>query len=139
MAWDDALQIGHAAMDDDHRKLVELVNNFQNNLNAPLPFADLLQDLDQLLEFTSWHFRHEERLMNSCGYPEMIAHKKEHKELIATLYQLHSRVRDKDDGVLAELSRFIKEWLHRHIPEVDRKLGLHLQNLEKIRPQSGDL
>ena len=72
--WTDALSVGFTEIDKDHQKLVGILNNFNDAIEQNQDKKDLEELFEELIEYTSWHFRHEERLMQQHGYDDMETH-----------------------------------------------------------------
>lgn len=121
--WSDALSVGFTEVDNDHKKLVGIVNQIHEALGSE-PDPDTLADLlEELLSYTSWHFRHEERLMQECSYEELFDHKKEHQDLVEKATGLYETFLGGDETVPGKLLPFLKEWLARHITVTDKRMG----------------
>lgn len=126
LEWSEDLSVGFAQIDDDHKKLITLVNDLADAL-AEGHASEAVEDvLENLLDYTAWHFRHEERLMQTYGYPGYLAHKTQHEELAQAAGDLHAKFLDGDPGVAEELLPFLKEWLTGHILGTDKETGRFL-------------
>lgn len=123
--WDSALELGHAAMDADHRQLVAVVNQLARGIVDDLgkgPF-DLL--LDELFARTQAHFGMEEQLMAACSYPDAEAHRSEHARLIEDALDIRAKF-DASANPSISLLYFFDQWLTRHILASDRELARFL-------------
>ncbi|MBF0454328.1 MAG: bacteriohemerythrin [Magnetococcales bacterium] len=129
---DASLMVGFAAIDDDHQKLVDLINQLHFALDKNLGYGEIFDSLNQLVDYTSWHFRHEERLMQSNDYPNMIDHKTEHEALISKVNQIRNQFMADDKAAPNELNFLIKNWLINHIHEVDHKLATFLSRRKRV-------
>ena len=123
---DDSLMVGYPAIDDDHRKLVDLVNQLHVATRDGSGRQAVEATLVELVDYTSWHFRHEERLMQTSDYPGMENHKEEHGNLIARIQRIRDKFGNDDEEAPAELNALIKTWLINHIYEVDKKFAAFL-------------
>jgi hemerythrin-like metal-binding protein len=123
---DDTLKVGLSDIDDDHQVLVDLVNKLHSSVNNPLRQADVLKNLDELVDYTNWHFNHEERLMREYEYPDMISHLKMHEILMEKANVIRNKFKAKEEGAASELNNLIKTWLINHIHTVDNKLAAFL-------------
>ncbi len=125
---DGSLLVGYEAIDDDHQKLVDLVNQLHvadlSGAGRPVTMAIL----DELVDYTSWHFRHEERLMQSNDYPDLRTHKAAHAGLIVRIHEIQNKFKLMDEQAPSELNALVKSWLINHIHEVDKKLADFLRN-----------
>lgn len=124
--WSEALSIGFDEIDQDHMKLVEIVNNLNDAVTGELAPENVARIFAELLSYTQWHFRHEERLMQTYGYQAFFDHKGEHDELMGRAAELNSRYQGGDESVPGALLPFLKEWLANHIQQTDKKLGAYL-------------
>lgn len=121
--WSDALSVGFEEMDEDHKKLVGIVNVLNDAVVGDNEREVVTDALEELLDYTSWHFRHEERLMQQYEYPEMFEHKQEHEKLVGQAVELFEQYQAGDDSVPEALLAFLKGWLTTHILGTDKKTG----------------
>lgn len=128
LVWDDASHgIGIAAIDSEHRHLIELVNRVNDMLDKQEPFENLLETLDELLVHTEAHFAHEEQIMARHDYSGMSSHIGEHRKLQEQLRNLVRRARLSPSLFGIELvPAFLADWVVQHILHDDRKLGAFL-------------
>lgn len=123
LEWSDGLSVGFAEMDEDHKKLVGMVNTL-NDAVATDNEQSVVEDLlEELLEYTGWHFRHEERLMQQYQYPGLFDHKEEHALLVEQAVELFKQYQAGDSEVPGKLMPFLKDWLTNHILGTDRLTG----------------
>lgn len=124
--WSDALSVGYAEIDEDHKKLVVMVNDLNDAVLGGKEQSTVEGILEELLEYTGWHFRHEERLMQQSEYPGYFEHKKEHENLVTQAVDLFKKYQDGDESVPGLLMPFLKDWLTNHILGTDMKTGAYL-------------
>ena len=124
-AWDDSMRTGDAHIDDQHRRVLDLVDELEAaETQSHSPSATLYSILDELMGFTDTHFIAEEHLMRRVGYPavpqgEMLKQHQEFKNY-ARLRVLEFRHAG-DVSVLPLLS-YLTEWLVNHEFGLDREL-----------------
>lgn len=124
--WSEALSVSVEEVDADHKRLVGMVNGIHDELEKKADKDALSDLLEELLSYTSWHFRHEERLMQEASFEGLFDHKKEHEDLVRQATGLYEAFLDGDDGVPGRLMPFLKEWLTNHIIGTDKKMGVFL-------------
>ena len=122
--WTDELSVGFTEVDKDHQRLVAIVNELNDAIVRQDDRGDLEEGLEELIEYTSWHFRHEERLMQEHGYDGMEEHQQIHKDLATKAVEIQSKYEEGDDSVLDILMPFLKDWLTEHIKVTDKAMGL---------------
>jgi hemerythrin len=130
--WHEHYAIGHAAIDTQHRKIVDIINLLH----------DLLKDgaghgtdegagkvFDQLAEYVMTHFAYEEQLMANAGYPiEKVAdHKRQHDKLLGEVQDVMHAYQAGDTEALAELLPYLYgDWLINHICHSDKDYAPYL-------------
>lgn len=119
--WDDAYSTGIEAIDNDHRRLLNLVNQFQTAIHYPTGETFEREALDALVDYTKTHFAREEALMEQYDYPDYAAHKQEHQRMIAKVEELMARYSKAPARTLEEALLFLKKWLIEHIGGTDQQ------------------
>jgi hemerythrin len=61
--------------------------------------------------------------MQQHGYPEFAAHKAEHDKLVSTCADLQKKFHAGAAEVTGETTGFVKDWLVKHIPAIDKNYG----------------
>ena len=127
MAWNDKLSVGVAVIDADHKKLVGMVNELYDAMQAGHGKEALGKILDGLISYTGMHFAREEKFFAETAYPESVAHKKEHDDLVKQVLDVQAKYKAGGTGTLSlEVMNFLKNWLVKHIQGSDKKYAPHL-------------
>lgn len=128
LVWDEQRHgTGVAAIDGEHRRMVELINHVNDMLCDGGQAENAWDAVDQLLLFTEEHFANEERLMARHGYPAMPDHVEEHHKLLEQLRTLTADCRRARTPAKAGLvAAFLADWAELHILHDDRGLGEYL-------------
>jgi hemerythrin len=123
--WDaEKLGLDVESMDEEHRRLVELMNRLQHLFQEGAPAAEQGKAFAALADFTQRHFQHEEAYMESVGYPGIAVHKGVHRNLMEKVNE-HAKG-FKQTGKFSEaLFQFLHMWLRAHICGVDKKYAVH--------------
>ncbi|MBF0178429.1 MAG: hemerythrin family protein [Magnetococcales bacterium] len=127
LQWTDALSVGLAEIDNDHKKLVEMLNALIVASRDGSERIRIGKILDELISYTSWHFRHEERLMQTYRFKGFMAHKNEHAGLIEQAASLQKAFHANQAEITLEVLEFLRNWLTHHILETDLELGTFLK------------
>jgi len=108
--WQDFYTVGLSEIDDDHRKIFALASDLSAH---PEEAAGARREQwAALLELVRSHFKKEESLLESRGYPRLNAQRKDHQVLLSELEDV-VRTGESGDAVL-------KDWLIRHTLIEDR-------------------
>lgn len=119
--WSDSYSVKVKEIDNQHKKLVELINLLHDSMKEGKGKEALDKVLDELVKYTVYHFSYEERLFEKYGYPEAKIHTRQHNDLIE---QVKKFVKDFESGksILAmEVMNFLRDWLMKHISGDDKK------------------
>lgn len=125
--WTDALRVGVGVIDDDHRVLIEMLNELARAMRAGSAAEVARRTLDGLVEYTQSHFGREETLMARHRYPGREAHVKAHVGFRAKVSEVVAELEAGNAHALSfELLGFLQQWLVDHIQRADRALGTFL-------------
>ncbi|MCM0080797.1 bacteriohemerythrin [Geomonas sp. Red32] len=124
LEWNEALVLGCQEIDTHHRKLVGILGKVHQDFVDGV--IDIGPVLDELQEYTKYHFRSEELWMLDGVYPEIAAHRREHAFFLNKVGALR---KEHDKGVQylsLETISFLEEWITNHIKKMDVTLACHL-------------
>ena len=94
MTWNDKLSVGVASIDEDHRKLIGLIDELYEGLQSGHSKEVLCGVLDRLVDYTQYHFEREEGFLRKTGYPEIAEHKKEHDTMTEWVLDVHKQYKN---------------------------------------------
>lgn len=123
LAWDPHYSIGVGAIDRQHRRLFDISNRFYEAWRHRAGRDVLCRLFDELLEYTSYHFAAEERLMRKIDYPGLSRHRRSHEEIVDLVRKYRAQLRAAEQGAETQALEFIKTWLNIHVLEDDRGIG----------------
>ncbi len=120
--WDPSIEVGVARLDEDHRRLVSLLNYLENYHEMDVRSEAVALAIEHIREYASLHFRHEEAYMQSIDYPDMESHKQAHKQFKERTGALCIDVMNKKEGTPKAIYDFLFDWISRHILREDKKV-----------------
>jgi hemerythrin len=132
LSWRDELSVGHPGIDADHKHLIDIINHFEELVQAWPGEKVMHEVLLELQDYTVSHFRREEDLQRACGYPFHTEHATEHGDLLdhvtdlAKRYFIRRSMPVTQDS-LSELAKFLREWLVNHIIKSDLRMKPYIQ------------
>lgn len=115
--------LGIGVMDQQHRHLVNLLNQINASINHPASAGHPNTKFADLVGFTVLHFETELELMQRYEYPDLRQHEREHTRLVQEVKQLTKRF---EEGAHMATLQVLKDWLVGHIRISDRKLAQFL-------------
>lgn len=118
--WNDGLSIGVKVLDDDHKKLLEIINKLSIAIDDNLEKEVLESIFVDLEEYTIMHFKREESFIARCDYKYFEEHKDEHKGFAAKIPELKAKLLSSKDYInTQDVSVFLTDWLINHIVTED--------------------
>jgi hemerythrin len=122
LQWRDEFSVGIAEVDHEHRELIELINELQQDLQAGSDKRKIVRSLGEIYAQISAHFALEEKMMRTRRYPAYAEHKEDHETLLDDLRDIMDGV--EDDGVFdeAQLNVDLNRWFSDHFRTHDAKL-----------------
>jgi len=122
--WDDSYITGVEGIDLQHKKLVDMLNQLDESLNIGGDTQAVIKLLDELVEYTQYHFKEEEQFMQDQEY-ESDAYKDHllvHQQFIEKVKQAQTQCHNNPDKVTDELLDFLVQWLINHILLTDKQM-----------------
>jgi hemerythrin-like metal-binding protein len=120
-SWRPSYRVGESSLDEQHRQLFSLIGKLDEGISRPESCSDVDGLLAELADFAAFHFATEEGIMRSGGYREISAHAREHAALLRDMAAYRERHECGDEGALADLDGFLKDWALKHTLLVDRQ------------------
>jgi hemerythrin-like metal-binding protein len=128
--WSDGLATGVELIDNQHKMLLEKLNDISEAIEKEHGVEVITKTLDFMMDYTDFHFGTEEKHMEKTSYPRMAYHKKMHKEFVDTLKNM--TLDFQEDGATQRLAEsvniFLFNWLVKHIRGVDGAFGKFLRD-----------
>ncbi|MGO4555579.1 bacteriohemerythrin, partial [Stenotrophomonas sp. 2YAF22] len=90
LVWQDDLNIGIDVIDQQHRRIIEMLNHL-HVAQTSLQRAAVGEVIDEVVDYTMSHFAFEEELMEEAGYPFCAAHKRVHEVFIKRVSEYRMR------------------------------------------------
>ncbi len=129
ITWSNMLATGVKEIDEQHKKLIDLINQLNDAMHAGKGHEALAKVLSELVSYTLYHFGTEERLMGQHHYEDSPAHKSEHHKFVATVGDFKKKFDSGSAMISVEIMNFLRDWLSNHIMKTDKKFGQALNKL----------
>ena len=120
--WKDEFSVGVAAVDLEHRELIELINVLDTDMQEHATQTIVMETLGEIYARISAHFALEEKIMREAGYDGFVTHKQDHELLLDELLDVIDSVDDAGRYDRAGLSRDLDRWFSDHFRTHDAKL-----------------
>lgn len=119
MIWTRDFSVGVAQFDEQHKRLIQMINRLIETPQAQTGSETISELLDAMTNYAQEHFEAEERLMQQYNYPHLEEHTTQHHAFrrqtadfcIATMNQV---------GTVPEsIFQYLRDWLVQHILRSD--------------------
>ncbi|GEM_PF-123946 len=125
--WQDKYNVGVDLIDEDHQKLMNLINKLKMAVDYHTGECFEKQAIEELAEWTKTHFAREEMLMQRHGYPGYEAHKKIHDDMLARVAASIEDYDERGHDALLDVAPMARDWLVNHIYNVDQSYARFLK------------
>ena len=119
--WNDNLSVKIKSIDEQHKKLINMINDFYDNIANRTNNENISKLLNSMSTYMQVHFRYEESYMKQLNYEHFAEHKKEHEFFISKVNEVEEKLNTGKLVLSLEMTTFLKDWLKKHIQVTDKK------------------
>lgn len=125
--WDNRYNTYVDEIDEQHQHLIKLIRKMR--IVVENQFNQQIQNnvLDELIDYTHYHFNTEEILMFEHQYPFSEIHKRQHDDFTCRIREFREDF-DQGKAQAFRILSFLVNWLIDHILISDKKLGHYLNS-----------
>lgn len=124
--WSANYSVKVDAMDEQHKKLIALINELHEAMKNGQGKEVTSRVLTNLVKYTQTHFTAEEKLLEQYNYPKLGEQKQAHKGFVVKIQETEKKAATSTIGVNSDLLKFLKDWLINHIERSDKQYGEHI-------------
>jgi hemerythrin-like metal-binding protein len=128
VTWDESYSVRVEKCDEDHRRLFSLINALHDAMLAGKGAHVIQTVVNELADYTHYHFSREESLLEKTRYPALAPHQAQHQEFVKKVEQFRQDLKAGTIGESVFVANFLLEWLTNHIRRSDRQYSLHLND-----------
>lgn len=126
LEWKDSYSVGIELVDEQHKHLFKLGNSALELIKSDLSLDksdEIIQLIDDLIQYTKFHFSNEESYMVKISFPLYNSHKKEHDAFIKKINSIDTAsLSVNQQKQITDLVGFLLNWILTHILENDKLL-----------------
>lgn len=123
----DEYKTGIDFIDEQHARLFEIADEAYNLLNNDFTidkYDNVVEIIDELKDYTKFHFESEEKYMASINYKRRFTQKIEHDNFIKKLEEVdYKKIDENPDQFVLKILEFLNAWLTEHIIHNDKLIG----------------
>ena len=140
ISWNEKLTCGVKLIDDQHKGLVELVNEMFNHVTG-----NIVQEKDyfnrviqEAVKYVKTHFATEEKIMIATKFKGYAEHKKEHDNFVRAVVENIKEYETGNRLTLSSFTRFLKDWILSHVALMDKQYFEYFKQIA-TRKEDGKL
>lgn len=126
--WKDEYSIGVDSIDVQHKELFEIANRSYDLLKNQLimdKYEKIIEIIDELKNYTVYHFQSEENYMQKIGYKKFLSQKVAHNDFLEKMDNIDvEQIDDGQNEYLIGILDFVSEWLIEHILKEDKLIAV---------------
>ena len=122
LEWKPEFSVGNAAVDHEHRELIDMINNIHAGISRGAGRDQLAAGLGEIYAQIAAHFALEEKVMRDADYVRFPAHKDDHESLLDQLADIIDAVELEDGYDEHALSSTLNLWFSEHFRTHDAQL-----------------
>lgn len=120
LEWEGRYCLQVQEMDNHHFQLMELINNLQASLEEARAKVSVQCALQDLLDYSRYHFEKEEFYMQRCAYAELAGQQREHQAFIEQVLRFQAAFQAGNRLKAEEILGFLRLWFSHHITALDQ-------------------
>ena len=126
--WKEDYAVHIDSIDNQHQMFFDLINRLETLTEHQNYLDELPMLLNEIVEYTTYHFKTEERLMEESDYPDLESHKVLHNQIKKDIYIKCKQVIEKEPTTMDViwLYNYMKDWIDGHILKDDAKYSHHI-------------
>lgn len=125
--WDEKFSVGMEEIDDQHKKLIDMINDLSDAMSAGKSKEVMGDILKGLVQYGVIHFDTEEKLFKRYNYENSAEHIKQHEGFKKEATKLLEEYEAGSFKVSLETLMFLKDWVINHIKKQDLQYKGKLQ------------
>ncbi|RJP83710.1 MAG: HAMP domain-containing protein [Desulfobacteraceae bacterium] len=118
--WGPQYSVGVRNMDQQHMRLIDLINELYSALKSGKAVDVQESILDGLISYTREHFAKEEALLRVHKFQGLAEHEKMHRGFEAKISEYQEKMRS-GASLGVDAINFLKDWLVNHIQKADKQ------------------
>ncbi len=132
MEWsDEELSVYVPGLDNQHKYLVNTLNSLYHSTVTGEAEEVISTILKRLVDYTRFHFRSEEILMEKYEYPQdrYLRHVREHNGFVQAVRDFREKYEAGEADLTIKVFKFLATWVQNHVAKTDRDYGVYFKKI----------
>ena len=131
--WSEKYSIGYDEIDDQHKKLVEMINELYNSFLKGEADKVAESIIQKMIEYTDYHFKTEEKYFEKYNYSDTELHIEQHKGFVDQVTNFFNEFKKGSVVISYDIMNFLRDWLVAHIQNSDTKFSAEFQAKDIVK------
>lgn len=129
--WNHNFETGIHIIDEQHRKLIDLLNELAGTLVDENPI-EISRVFEELAKYANYHFETEEQIWAEYFGEDswLQSHQMTHHAFLPEVVELKDHMEKPLRDVIENIVKFLIRWLSFHIIDNDKRMALVIQNMD---------
>jgi hemerythrin-like metal-binding protein len=119
--WNESLSVNVAEIDEQHKKLVGMINKLFEAMKSGQGNSVLGDIINEMINYTNFHFNTEEAYFDLFHFEKADIHRKEHKGFVERTKKFKEDFNSGKVLMSIDVMDFLKSWLMHHIKGSDKQ------------------
>jgi len=130
IAFTNDLRINIEAIDEQHKTLIDYINNLMAMGSRAVNKSDIEKSLQFIGNYAIKHFSDEEALQKKNKYPQYEQHRMHHIEFVESYQKLVENYKKMgaSTDIMLQLNRTVIAWVSNHIQVEDVNFAKYIRN-----------
>lgn len=121
MYWKEEYNLGIVEIDNQHKKLLELINRLYDAFVKKDQDTEVGHVIEELYDYIKYHFRVEEEYFEVFAYEHAKSHELEHKHFVNKVDEFRKKHDVHGGSQVFTIILFLQDWIINHILKSDVK------------------
>jgi len=126
--WQDSYSVGIKSIDDQHKKIVELMNELVESIRDGREDFIIKEVLQDLSDYASYHFGLEEEVFLKFHYDVKSQHFERHRDFVEKIRSLQSEEDQEQRQLPLETLNYLRDWFQDHELNFDSDYGKYFRD-----------
>lgn len=120
-SWDELADVKVSELNKHHQKIIALFCKLQDAIVYSRVETEVAQILNELDEYTGYHFGAEEGYLSKYNYCQITEHIEEHQSFRRKIAEFKTSFKDQELKTSLDLLAHLQHWIFQHVAGTDKK------------------
>jgi hemerythrin len=121
LVWKDEYSVNVKELDDQHKNLIEIINNLIEVINAATKEETIVNIITKIVKYKAVHFATEEKYFHQFNYEGTVEHETAHQLFNKKVQEIQAKNKGNVVAFAYTLVDYLEDWLLDHLVTMDQK------------------